>query len=109
MATITLTLPGETYRLLEERGRKSGKLPREVLLEVLEEALKKNASDFRGPTRSVGQILAATGRLRALSPYLQDKIIAGVSLKEVKASMQKAGGKPLSIIIMEQRGRQSHA
>lgn len=106
MQTITVSLPSETYQLLEERARKAGKPAREILLELLEEALKSNTSlpaKLR-KKQTVAQILSDSGRLRTLSPYLQGKIVADVTLKDVQASLQKAGGKSLSDVILEQRG-----
>ena len=108
METITVTLPSETYHLLEEQARRAGKKPPQILAELLEEALKKNRKGLSKTARSAVNILAALDRLRTLSPHLQNKIIPDVSLKDVKATLQKAGGKSLSDIIIEQRGTKHH-
>lgn len=52
----------------------------------------------------VRESLQSAGLLRTLSPHLQQKIIPGVTLEQVRESLRKAGGKPLSEIIIEQRG-----
>jgi hypothetical protein len=53
---------------------------------------------------AIRRILQAAGRLGALGPGLRQRIIPGVTLKEVQESLARAGGKPLSEIILEQRG-----
>ena len=108
METITVTLPSETYHLLEEQARRAGKKPTQILVELLEEAMKKKRKGFSKTARSAVHILAASDRLRTLSPHLQSKIIPDVSLKDVKATLQKAGSKSLSDIIIEQRGSLTH-
>lgn len=108
METITVTLPDETYKLLQERARRTGKPAHKVLLELLEEALKKNSSALPKQKQSAAQILKASGRLCILSPHLQEKIISSVTLKDVQATFRKRSGKSLSDIIIEQRGSQHH-
>jgi hypothetical protein len=50
------------------------------------------------------QILQASGRVRPLSETLRRKIIPGVTLEKVRASLNRAGGPALSDILLEQRG-----
>ena len=83
METVTVTLPNETYRLLEERAQMAGKKAPQVLIELLEEALKKRSKDSSKTTRHISEILAASDRLRTLSPYLQNKIIPGILKMEL--------------------------
>lgn len=53
---------------------------------------------------SVREVLQGTGRLRELSPHLMEKIIPGVTLEQVREALGRAAGKPLSEIVIEQRG-----
>ena len=62
------------------------------------------ASSSAGPAPSVREALQSTGRLRELSPHLEQKIIPGVTLQQVRESLARAAGKPLSEIVIEQRG-----
>ena len=57
-----------------------------------------------GDEKQVRDALQSAGLLRPLSPHLQQKIIPGVTLEQVRESLHRAGGKPLSEIIIEQRG-----
>jgi hypothetical protein len=47
------------------------------------------------------------GLLSSLSEELRKKIIPGVTLEEVRAALDAAGGPSLSEIIDEQRGRKA--
>ena len=55
-------------------------------------------------TPSVREVLHNTGRLRELSPHLQQMIVPGVTLEQVREALGRAAGKPLSEIVIEQRG-----
>jgi hypothetical protein len=100
MTTLIIELPPGAYDQLRKRARQAGKPPEVLSQEILEEALQENAP-FR---KSARDILQAVGRLRPLGTALRRKIIPGVTLEEVRASMVKTGGPSLSEIVLTQRG-----
>ncbi len=101
---IVLRLPSTRYRRLQEWARWVGKTPELLSREIVEQALQQHTLPTAPPPRTARQILQAAGRVRSLSPALQQRIIPGVTLEEVRASLARAGGQPLSEIILEQRG-----
>jgi len=106
MATVeslTITLPAEIYRHLRERARETGKPPEQLTVEILEQVL---ILAIQPAARPAAEVLASLGRVSTLSPRLQGRIIPGVTLEEVQEALARAGGKPLSEIVIEQRGHQ---
>ena len=101
METLTLTLPLDLRRRLQQKARETGKQPERLALEILEQVLSPESPIT---PRSSIEVFASLGRLSSLSPQLQKRIIPGVTLKEVQDALSKAKGKPLSEIIIEQRG-----
>jgi predicted DNA-binding protein len=101
MNTITIDIPPETYRRLEEQSRRAGKAPETFTRELLELALQANEEIQPQTARAV---LQAAGRVRLLSDNLRRKIIPGVTLDEVRTILSQAAGPTLSEIIQEQRG-----
>lgn len=99
--TLTITLPAEIYRRLEEQAKQTGKPPEQLTLEILEQIL---VPETRSTLRTAAEVLTSLGRVSPLSPQLQANIIPGVTLEEVQEALSRAGGKPLSEIIIEQRG-----
>ncbi len=103
MERMILDVPGDIYELLARRAATAGKKPETVTLDILESALKQpDASQTREPS-TAREILEASGRSRPLSAALRQRIIPGVTLEEVQASLSKAGQPSLSEIILEQR------
>ncbi|MEW6297649.1 MAG: hypothetical protein AB1671_07910 [Thermodesulfobacteriota bacterium] len=101
MSTITIDLPPETSKRLEEQARRSGQAPEALGRELLEMALRAREAAHLPTTR---EVLQAAGRIRPLSPTLRGKIIPGVTLDEVRQILTQAPGSSLSEIIREQRG-----
>ena len=101
MHTTSVTLPAATYKRLEERAQRAGKEPEGLMKELLEHALQ--AQEQAHP-QTARQILQASGRVRPLSETLRRKIIPGVTLDEVRASLSRAGGPALGDILLEHRG-----
>jgi hypothetical protein len=98
---ITVRLPPTPYHHLQELARQAGKSPESLTQEIVERALEETMSPASSTSRTARQILEATGRLRSLSPSLLQRIIPGVTLEEVRASLDKAGGPSLSEIISD--------
>jgi hypothetical protein len=108
-AILTIELSSEAYERLLAHARERGQTPEALSRELIENALPHNenrtdASTQRPPSRSVRDILAATGRLRDLGPALEAKIIPGVSLQEVQEALTRAAGPSLSAIVDSNRG-----
>lgn len=104
---ITVRLPLIPYHRLQELARQTGKTPESLTREIVERALQETSSPAPSTPRSARQILEAAGRVRPLSPALRRKIIPGVTLEEVRTALDRAGGPPLSEIILRQREPQS--
>ena len=100
---IMLRLPLRPYSRLQEWARRVGKTPESLTREIVEQALQQYTLPIAPPPHTAHQILQAAGRVRSLSPALQRRIIPGVTLKEVRASLARAGGQPLSEITLQQR------
>jgi hypothetical protein len=98
--TLTIELSPEAYDQLRRRAEEAGKAPEALSRELLEDALR----DEQPPPKSAREILEAAGMVRPLGPYLESKIIPGVTLEEVQRILTEAGGPSLSEIILEQRG-----
>lgn len=101
MGTIVVDVSPETYKRLEEEARRTGKSPEVLTRELLEASLRACESAANKKTR---EILQASGKARPLGKNLRRKIIPGVSLDEVRVSLNRAGGLPLSEIVLKQRG-----
>lgn len=100
---IVLRLPARPYRRLQERARQMGKTPELLTREIIEQALQEPVSASTPSSQTARQILQAAGLTRSLSPAMQRKLIPGVTLEEVRASLGRVGGQPLSEIVLTQR------
>ena len=101
MNPIEIDLPTEIRRRLETEARLQGKTISELTRELIESALRTCAES---EPRTTKEVLQSMGRLSSLSEELRKKIIPGVTLEEVRAALNAAGGPSLSEIIDEQRG-----
>jgi len=102
--SVMLELSPEAYgRLRDEAGRLGKALPA-IAREWLIERLAMSPApplDERAPVR---QALRAAGLLTELGPELRVRADPTISLEEVQEALDRADGKPLSEIIIEQRG-----
>ena len=102
--SVILELSPEAYgRLRDEAGRLGKALPA-IAREWLIERLAMSPApplDERAPVR---QALRAAGLLTELGPELRVRADPTISLEEVQEALDRADGKPLSEIIIEQRG-----
>jgi len=104
MATLTLELPKDLLKLLQKRAVERGEELQETALRILEREL---AAEAKSERERVIEVLQAAGLIRPLSEELRQMIDSTVTHEEVEAAFAKAGGKPLSQIIIEQR-RERH-
>jgi len=105
MTTITVDLPPDIYRKLQEQAQRSGKPPELVAREWLAERLAAPQAPLSERERA-REALRAAGLLVEFSEEEQARAKAAVTmtLEEIQAAFARAGGKPLSEIILEQRG-----
>ncbi len=104
---ILLRLPPRPYRRLQEWAGRVGKTPESLTREIVEQALQQYTLPTTPSPHTARQILQAAGRVRSLSPALQRRILPGVTLEKVRASLARAGGQPLSENILQQRDSKS--
>lgn len=102
MTALTIELPAEILERLRIEAARVGK-PAEVLAsEWLAERLQPFPPSERERAR---EVLRAAGLLTELGPELKRRAAeATLSLEEIQEILSRAGGKPLSEIVIEQRG-----
>jgi hypothetical protein len=101
---LTLELSPDLYRRLHWEASHAGKPASVMAQEWLAERLAAAPSPAFDERERVTQVLRAAGMLAELGPELSARADPTISLEEVRASLDRAGGKPLSEIILEQRG-----
>ena len=103
-AELTLHLPAD----LEQRLHWAASLARKPAAVVAQEWLAERLATEPAPPlderERVTQVLRAAGLLAELGPELRARADPTISLEEVCTALDRAGGKPLSEIILEQRG-----
>jgi hypothetical protein len=102
MATLTIDLPADLYDRLRAEAERTGQPPEDIARAWLAERLPSpDASD----REKVREALRTAGLLVEFSPaqIAQAKAVT-VTLEEVSTALDRAGGKPLSEIVLEQRG-----
>jgi hypothetical protein len=104
MATLTLELPPEAYHRLHEEANRLGKPLQVVAQEWLIERLSMLIPAPDNARETVRRALRAAGLLVEWSPRPQEYEDRQVRLEDVEASLARVGGKPLSEIVLEQRG-----
>jgi len=102
VAKLTLELPLELQQLLQRRAARTRKEPRQVAIEILQKELAAEEKP-RSERERVVEVLQRAGLLRPLSDELRKIADPAVTHEEVRAALGRAGGKPLSEIVIEQR------
>lgn len=103
MANLTLELSSELYERLREEAEKAGKRPEVVAREWLAERL--GSSPEKSEKERAIEKLRADGLLTELSAEEKKRAArSAATLEEVSAALDRAGGKPLSELILEMRG-----
>jgi hypothetical protein len=105
MESMVITLPSHVYQSLQQQAEKAGKALDTFAATLITSALQEASAPREPEKEAVRQVFQATGRLRPLSARLREKIIPGVTLEDVQASLSRAGGESLSDLILAQRGR----
>ena len=116
MTALTLELPAELYACLQAEAERLGLSAQDVAQEWLAERLEEAspATPAMGETLSPApmsdrdrstEVLRAAGLLAELSPAEKARARRSTAtLEEVSAALSRAGGKPLSELILEMRG-----
>jgi hypothetical protein len=102
MSQLLLELPPELFERLRREADRVGKPVETLASEWLSERLRLDKPSERERARAV---LREAGLLTELGPELKRRANeATSSLEEVSAALSRTGGKPLSEIVIEQRG-----
>ncbi len=102
MEALTLNLQSEVYQELQIQASQRGKSPEELATEWVAKRLQTKPISERERAR---EILRSAGLL--VEPSQQMRKLASeakLTLAEVQAKLDKAAGRPLSEIVIEQRG-----
>ena len=103
MTTLMIELPPDLYHKLEKAAAQEAKKPAEWTRSLLEERLAAMPAE-EGERARARHALREAGLFVELSPGLKRLIRPEVRHEDVEAALARAGGKPLSEIILEQRG-----
>lgn len=103
MTTLMIELPSDLYARLHSEAQQIGR-PVEILVEEwLRERLTSLLAD--GDRVRAREILRNAGLLTELGPALKQRAQQSTAnLEEIQAAFARAGGQPLSEIVLEQRG-----
>ncbi|TEU18326.1 MAG: hypothetical protein E3J21_06240 [Anaerolineales bacterium] len=104
MKVLNLELPPQVYRRLREEAARLDKPPQVVAQEWLVERLTSPTTEPSSDRERARQALRAAGLLTELGPNLRRLADPTVRLEDVSAALNRAGGKTLSEVILEQRG-----
>jgi len=104
MSALTLELSPELLRRLQvEATRRQAPLEQTVVT-LLEEHLVPKAEPEESERDKVRRILGEAGLLSEIGDSLRARIDHTVRHEDVVAALSRTGGKPLSEIVLEQRG-----
>jgi predicted transcriptional regulator len=103
MTTLTIELPADLYGRLQAEAGRLGKAADVVAQEWLAERLQTpTPSNDRDRSR---EVLRAAGLLAEPSDEMKELAAQStLTLEEARAILDRAGGKPLSEVIVEMRG-----
>jgi hypothetical protein len=106
MTAVTIELPPDLYERLSREAEQAERPVEALIEEWLARHFPPPApADERARRR---EVLRAAGLLTELGPELKQRAArATASLEEIQATFARAGGKPLSEIVIEQRGPKS--
>lgn len=103
---ITIELTPDNYKQLGQIAQRSGKSVEAAAEELLTEKLTTlPPSPQISEREQVREVLRAAGLLTELGPEEKKRAAQStMTLEEVRAALDRAGGQPLSELILEMRG-----
>ncbi len=105
MTSLILELSDELYERLRAEAERQGRSEGEVAREWLSERLDVPAPAPAGERERATEVLRAAGLLTELGPEGKERARRSTAtLEEVRAALGRAGGKPLSEVVLEMRG-----
>ncbi len=105
MTELVLELAPELYERLEVQARQMGKSAQVIAQEWLAEQLAWSPSAPPSEREQAVEALRAAGLLAELSPEEKQRAAQSTAtLEEVRTALDRAGGQPLSELILEMRG-----
>lgn len=102
MRTLTLELPTDIYKQLNNEANRLGKSAQLIVQEWVVERLVPKNPPIINNRENARQALRAAGLLAERNPARNPS--PSMSLEEVNAIFAQLGGKPLSEMVIEQRG-----
>lgn len=106
MTNLKIKLPSELYERLQQEAKRSGRPADDLAQEWLAERLEK--PETKSERELATEALRRAGLLTELSPKEKERARRSkATLEEVRAALDRAGGKPLSEIVLEQRGQKA--
>jgi len=103
MTTLTIELPPDLYERLRKEAQQAGRPVEALIEEWLARHFPPPAPG--GERERAREVLRAAGLLTELGPELKQRAAqATATIEEIQAAFERAGGKPLSEIVIEQRG-----
>jgi len=108
MDTLTLILPPEVQRRLKNQAEQAGQSPETWVQKLLTRQLRSAPvarADAETEREKLTRLLRKAGMLSEIGPRMRRLVeTTPVDHDNVVAILARAGGKPLSEIVLEQRG-----
>jgi len=103
MTTVTLELSSDIYQQLYDKSHQQGRTIEKMIQEwIIKHIASPPPKDLREQAR---QILKTAGLHTELSPELRKRAEnSTATLEQVQATFARAGGQPLSEMVIEMRG-----
>lgn len=108
MTTLTLEIQADLWTQIQTLAKQMQDSPESVVLAILQERLSEEGEGITYPESEgakVDRVLREAGMLSEVGPYLKNLAnTIPANEKAVIAALERAGGTPLSEIVLEQRG-----
>lgn len=102
MTELTINLPEDLYDKLQAKAATQRTSLDEIIINSLQAETEKISLPLE---EEIDKILLDLGMISPLSHELRQLIIPGVTHEGVKSALSQAGGKALTEILLEQRGK----
>lgn len=102
MTELTINIPEDLYHKLQVKAAAQGTSLDEIIINSLQADAEKMSLPLE---EEIDKILLDLGMISPLSHELRQLIIPGVTHEGVKSALAQTGGKTLTEILLEQRGK----